>query len=77
MAIFPKLQIQHNPYQGIPIKIQATLSNFCFSVDSKTCMEMQRTLETVKTTLTNKKKVGGVTLPDLQISSKYGIGIMI
>lgn len=33
-------------------------------------MEMQRTLETVKTTLRNKKKVGGFTLPDLEISSK-------
>ena len=33
-------------------------------------MEMQRTLETVKTTLRNKKKVGGFTLSDLEISSK-------
>lgn len=45
-------------------------------------MEMQRTLETVKTTLTNKKKVGGVTLPELHYLTyrfllKYGIGIMI
>ena len=31
---------------------------------------MQRTLETVKTTLRNKKKVGGFTLSDLEISSK-------
>ena len=58
--MFPKL---HNPYQGIPIKVQAIFISFCFSVDSKIYMECKGPRRD-KTILKKKKKLGGLTLPD-------------